>query len=880
MNTTVNTEEINTFFQKINPVATQTPGRIVIASFGENPITGGKINPMIRPFDPDNDSAIKEFIAERSMESNRNVYVSYALFPETHPVQKKGAESDVVAVFGLCADFDDPQAGQYINRLPLEPDLVLETSKGRFQAVYLFNPVSPEEAKQAAVSLKNFAGCDHGTADISHVWRIPGLLNWPNKKKLAAGRDDKPQQVRIVFNKTGPLTDFSTLVASLKGINKNLDTAPKALKMAGDWDSDTLTDFSEIIDLLPGDIQNYVLNGEQLGNRSEALFRVIHGCVNIGMDDDGIKGLILATPIGEKAREKTNPGEWLDPQITKARQVSKPPEYCMKILDDALVRSKTDSDVVYEKEVIEAFGGIEMIQPAVFEKYISKFKKVKGVTIGSLKNAIKSVRRQSRTQSNFKEISDFLANEIELFENTNGDACFVVKSQPQKKVYLVNSGAADVQIALLCRERVGYLIDDKNLKTLKRILTGIAEASNDVRPLFLRYGFLDGTYFIDLADNEGRKLKINRHGWQLIQNSPVLFRRNRSMKPITIAETNYDDQLIWKYLNVKFSDRILVLAFIFEAWRPDTQYVALELNGPPGVGKSMTTEFIRELLDPNEHIIVAPPRKIEDIISSANSYPVICLDNMESIRQFNDNLCVILTGGSCSKRKLYSDFDEVAIKINRPVIINGKKKLIDTEDLQQRAISIELDRPETFKSVRKLQKEFEEDKPFIFRYLVDLFSKTLKILPKVEDITTERMADFVMLGEAMAQALGEQKGYFEGIYRNNKLMNDEFIIKKNQVGYAIVNFFNQGQAKKIERKTCKEVFEMLRLYSRECSFQGCIESVEQFMSALRKIERVLAKSGIEVKHHARTNVGYIISILNHNAVGDDSSQAQLQVVNQ
>ena len=105
----------------------------------------------------------------------------------------------IVACFGLVADFDDADAARWADRLPIPPQYVLETSSGRFQAFYFFTkPVPPEAAKPVAERLKAYAGCDYGTADISHVWRVAGTLNWPNAKKVNEGRSAEPQLVKVV----------------------------------------------------------------------------------------------------------------------------------------------------------------------------------------------------------------------------------------------------------------------------------------------------------------------------------------------------------------------------------------------------------------------------------------------------------------------------------------------------------------------------------------------------------------------------------------------------------------------------------------------------------------------------------------------------------
>ena len=68
-----------------------------------------------------------------------------------------------------------------------------------------------QEAKPIAQALADAAGCDHRTKDVSGVWRIPGGLNWPNKKKVERGRTLDPQPVRIAKPWTDDLIDPEAL---------------------------------------------------------------------------------------------------------------------------------------------------------------------------------------------------------------------------------------------------------------------------------------------------------------------------------------------------------------------------------------------------------------------------------------------------------------------------------------------------------------------------------------------------------------------------------------------------------------------------------------------------------------------------------------------
>jgi hypothetical protein len=152
----------------------------------------GQVAPMVK------------FIAALTEKPHRNVYVPLAVLRPNLDPNKKGAEADVIGSLGLVGDFDDADAKNWRARLPVEAHLALETSRGRFQPFLLFDkPYPPEEVKPIAVRLKSFCHCDHGTADISHVWRVPGTLNWPNKKKFDEGRAAEPQPVRVVKQLNG-----------------------------------------------------------------------------------------------------------------------------------------------------------------------------------------------------------------------------------------------------------------------------------------------------------------------------------------------------------------------------------------------------------------------------------------------------------------------------------------------------------------------------------------------------------------------------------------------------------------------------------------------------------------------------------------------------
>jgi len=171
-------------------------GILIIASYGQDPKTEKNLTPKVYHFKSSDNEKMVSKILSISKQSHRNVYMPLVLMRKDLPPGKKGGEKDIVSILGLVADFDDNDAHKWPERIPHSPSYVLETSPGRFQVGFVFDkPVNPQKAKKLAVALKKFCNCDHGTADISHVWRIPETLNWPNKKKVDAGRSSEPFSV-------------------------------------------------------------------------------------------------------------------------------------------------------------------------------------------------------------------------------------------------------------------------------------------------------------------------------------------------------------------------------------------------------------------------------------------------------------------------------------------------------------------------------------------------------------------------------------------------------------------------------------------------------------------------------------------------------------
>jgi hypothetical protein len=339
-------------------------GKLVVASYGEDPdrpdpktgTPGAPLYPKIGHFEIGDVQTMVAAIVSLAKEAHRNVYIPLAVFRADLRTGGKGYEKDIVAVLGLVADFDDDEAAHWPDRLPKPPCYVLETSAGRFQPFYFFSRPEPlDVVKPVAIRLKVFAGCDHGTADLSHVWRIPGTPNWPNAKKLAAGRPRAPQQARVLQSCTGELVDIAELAALLPEAE---EPTPKQKQKPNGHDQQPPADLDEIRARLPSWIVDR-LKDPNAPDRSKALFSVVKGLINLDLADTTIEQIVRAYPAGigskytdrsdlaaeiARIRSKTTPGR-------KAR--GKPAKFDDKVTQAELEGERTRTRRVTEQLIAD-----------------------------------------------------------------------------------------------------------------------------------------------------------------------------------------------------------------------------------------------------------------------------------------------------------------------------------------------------------------------------------------------------------------------------------------------------------------------------------------------------------------------------------------------
>lgn len=416
-------------------------------------------------------------------------------------------------------------------------------------------------------------------------------------------------------------------------------------------------------------------------------------------------------------------------------------------------------------------------------------------------------------------------------------------------------------------------VKNESRKEVCEMLSGFAYEEGRTEEVFLRVGTSGGKHYIDLCNERWQVIEVTASGWQLLDRSPVKFIRSKNMKALPTPVSGGDIDCLWQFINVPVQDRLLVLAWLVECLRENTQNPVLEVLGGHGTGKSTTLEVLRSMVDPNNALLRSMPRKEEDLFVSAQSNWILTYENVSQLTDCQqDVICQISTGSAYAKRALYSDADETVLQARRPQIINGITPLATRQDLIDRCISIELPKLESGKRAQKseLDATFSEAQPLLLGALLQIMADALRLLPEIELEELPRMADFGLLGTAIGRAVNHHTPFMQLFSANQKALALSGI-ESSPAAAALLEF--------CKRRGNGVVFEgiYIDLLKQLEPFRGGIEgwpkSAKGLANLLKRQAPALALQGVTITSFGRNSQGSKVRI--QYQIGDLNTQRTL-----
>lgn len=394
-------------------------------------------------------------------------------------------------------------------------------------------------------------------------------------------------------------------------------------------------------------------------------------------------------------------------------------------------------------------------------------------------------------KSKMEEIEEFFKKHSAHFFNDNGtyyarilfEGNQVIPIDSERFTLLLNRIYASEHFEYMAPK----LIDD--MKTYAKI-----SASKKRETLAIRIGFSGSETWLNLDGK--RTVRLNKSGWDILSSDNYVFGWDDSSLNLPAPLISGD---IWDLKKVvklnNDAEYIMVIAWFITLFY-DTSYPFLILIGQEGSAKSTSTKNLKDILDPVEGGLRSFQKNTDDIYISAQSNMILGYDNMSHINlQLSDELCRIATGGSISKRKHYSNSDQIILKAKRAVLMNGIDGVPDFPDFISRSViinlqSLEEDEIKTEEEVREI---FTSVHPSILGAILNLVVRSLSH-NIIAEKPRHRLATYYNVGCWVSKELGFDSKIFidafrdsQGSYRRKAIEDSfllDFIVEKVQRGHG------------------------------------------------------------------------------------------------
>jgi hypothetical protein len=331
-------------------------------------------------------------------------------------------------------------------------------------------------------------------------------------------------------------------------------------------------------------------------------------------------------------------------------------------------------------------------------------------------------KEESDRQQNNAEILVDLAedNIIQFFRDQYGTAFASVTIQDHNEVIALESGRFKRYLAKLF-----YDNNDKSvvgadaINNSIQILQAKAEYGGHTIPLSVRIAWSTRKDVIcyDLTDEKWRCIEIRKDDWGIINNSPPLFVRYNQISQV-LPEKTYLPNVFDRFLNLTNlkdeSNKLLLKVYIIATFIPEIAHPMLILHGEKGSAKSTLQTLIKRLVDPSKPVLLTVHNDRNEFVQQLAHNHVAYYDNIKyTPRWLSDEACKAVTGVGQTKRKLYTNDEDIVYEYKRCLGFNGINVSLTEPDALDRSIMIELQRipKESRQLESSIYSEFEEIKP-------------------------------------------------------------------------------------------------------------------------------------------------------------------------
>lgn len=317
----------------------------------------------------------------------------------------------------------------------------------------------------------------------------------------------------------------------------------------------------------------------------------------------------------------------------------------------------------------------------------------------------------------------------------------------------------------------------------------------------IRVGGRIGELYLDTGNDTNDAWRITPTGIELVKGGPTHIRMLRGAGVLPLVEPDLDAHpsefptLLRKYIASDDDTLMLLTAWLLGCLRPEGPYPVLTISGEQGSGKSTVLRLMRRIIDPHALDMRTPPEDQRDLQAMVRNSFILAFDNVSYIsNKMSDALCVISTGtGAQGGRALYTNAEESAVRVCRPVAMNGIPDVVERGDLVDRSIHVHLPRidPRLRRDDSEFWDSFHTDHPRLLGSLMNAALKAMQNYGNVVLAEKPRMSAFAVWAVAAEEAFGWTPGRLMEVYKNNRSAAESQMLEFNGMASALLRMMSK-----------------------------------------------------------------------------------------
>lgn len=375
----------------------------------------------------------------------------------------------------------------------------------------------------------------------------------------------------------------------------------------------------------------------------------------------------------------------------------------------------------------------------------------------------------------------------------------------RRTMQVVPAGHCDFRgwFATFCVESQGFVPGGDYLNSAQVYFSHWARTNGKKVKDFLRIGGQVGQLYIDVGNDANDAWAITEAGIEKVPGGPQHIRllRGAGMLPLVDPDLSVKPSeltsLLREFIECDDDQLVLLTAWLLGCMRPEGPYPVLTISGEQGSGKSTTLRLLRRILDPHALDMRTPPEDQRDLQAMVRNSFCLAFDNVSYIsNKMSDALCVISTGtGAQGGRALYTNAEESAVRVCRPVAMNGIPDVVERGDLVDRSIHVHLPRidPTKRRDDYEFWKAFNAVHAKLLGALMNAALEATRKYKTVHLAEKPRMSAFAVWVVAAEEALGWKAGRFLEVYKTNRSSAEMQMLEFHGMASALLRMMENQQ---------------------------------------------------------------------------------------